>query len=302
MAQAKDVALLVSALQKMGGAVKFAEVFADEELEQQLESLLGTLKAARKQGLIAFEGEMLLQGKDDDVLITVVEAGDTAEVGEPPEHGSPDDEIHFSDGKSQQSVKSKAEFAALESSGAVHGETLVWMEGWDEWTPLSECRARLELDAAQAEPAPEPAAETVAAPESAADPGGEAAIGSKMQVQWNGKGGFERVYMEMTEATITVLRETKGGKEMCNASKAGAKVALPKNERKGHPHSFRVDLKHKDSAGNTKYICSVEDSSVVSQWMQAFMYGVQDNPLAASGGALPRTAPRICAPHRYCLT
>ena len=290
MAQAQDVELLMSALQRMGGTAKFAEVFADPELEQQLESLLGTLKAARKQGLITFEGEMLLQGRDDDALITVVGAGDTAEEGEPPEPGSPDEEVHFSDGTSQQSVKSKAAFAALEASGAVNGETLVWMEGWDEWTLLSKCRERLKLDAAQAEPTPEPEAETVAAhaPAPPAAPAGEAAIGSKMQVQWNGKGGFQRVYLEMTETTITVLKK-KGGKEICNASTAGATVALPKNERKGHPHSFRVDLKGKDS-GNTKYICSVEDSGIVSQWMQAFMYGVQDNPLAARAGALHRIA------------
>ena len=297
-AQTKEVALLITAIERIAPkasprTVKFSEVFTDEALGGQLSSLLGTLKAARKQGLIEFQGQMLLQGKDDDVPITLVEARDTAEVGEPPEGGSPEDEVHYSDGESSQCAKSKAAFAALISSGAVNDTTLVWMEGWDEWTPLSKCRKRLAVEAAQAEPepAPEPAAEAAAAP--AVAPAGEAAIANNMQVQWNGKGAFQFVYMEMTETMLTV-RKKKGGKEVCSASAVGATVNLPKNERKGHPHSFRVDLKRPDSAGHTKYICSAKDSGVVSQWMQAFMYGVQANPLAAtlaaSTGALHRTA------------
>ncbi len=44
-------------------------VFKDEVLEQQLESLVGTLKAARKRGVIDFQGQMLLQGAHDNVDI-----------------------------------------------------------------------------------------------------------------------------------------------------------------------------------------------------------------------------------------
>lgn len=286
-AQEKEVELLVAAIQRLAPAarprvVKFAEVFGDEELTQQLESLVGTLKAARKKGLVAFEGQILLQGKDDDAEITLVEAGDTAEVGEPPESGSLGEEVYYSDGESQHCAKSKGAFLALESSGAVNGETLVWMEGWDEWTALSKCRERLALDAAPVEPEPEPVAEP------ALDPGAgqpsaseEASIAGKMQVQWNGKGGFERVYMEMTETTLTVLKK-EGGRELCSASTAGVEVNLPKNARKGHPHSFRIDLKKPDTKGRTKYICSVQDAGAVSEWIQALKYGVQVNPLAAS--------------------
>jgi hypothetical protein len=46
-------------------------VFKDEILEQQLESLVGTLKAAKKRGIISFEGQMLLQGAHDKVVITL---------------------------------------------------------------------------------------------------------------------------------------------------------------------------------------------------------------------------------------
>ena len=43
----------------------------DEILEQQLESLVGTLKAAKKQGKINFEGQMLLSPSHDNVVITM---------------------------------------------------------------------------------------------------------------------------------------------------------------------------------------------------------------------------------------
>ena len=37
-------------------AVTFGELFKDEELEQQLESLVGSLKAAKKRKILTFEG------------------------------------------------------------------------------------------------------------------------------------------------------------------------------------------------------------------------------------------------------
>ena len=52
--------------------VTFKDVFCDEELEQQLESLVGTLKAAKKRGLVRFQGQILLQGAHDAVEITLV--------------------------------------------------------------------------------------------------------------------------------------------------------------------------------------------------------------------------------------
>jgi hypothetical protein len=47
------------------------QIFKDETLEQQLESLVGTMKAARKRGVIDFEGQMLLQGAHDNVKVTL---------------------------------------------------------------------------------------------------------------------------------------------------------------------------------------------------------------------------------------
>lgn len=292
-----DVELLVKAIDRLAPAaqprvVKFAEVFEDEALNEEIQSLGVALKTARKLGLIAFEGQLLLQGKDDDVPITLLEAGDTAEIGEPPEAV----EIHYSDGESQQCAQSKAAFRTLESSGVVNDGTLVWMEGWDEWTPLSACRERLALGSAQVEPepAPEPASEP--APKPAAELARESKqadeVAARMQVQWNGKGAFKPVYVKLTETTLTMLSK-KGGRELCNVSVTAATVGLPKNERKGHPHCFRVDLDRADSKGHTKYICSVQDSGKVAQWMQAFMYGIgqgiQVNPLVDVVGVWPGT-------------
>lgn len=73
-----DIATLLEGLRRLGRAeadgsvsVTFGEVFKDEELEQQLESLVGSLKAAKKRGLLHFEGQMLLQGAHDAVVITL---------------------------------------------------------------------------------------------------------------------------------------------------------------------------------------------------------------------------------------
>lgn len=51
----------------------FGELFDDPQVEQYYEALVGTLKAARRKGVIAFKGQMLLKGMHDRVLITIVE-------------------------------------------------------------------------------------------------------------------------------------------------------------------------------------------------------------------------------------
>jgi hypothetical protein len=53
--------------------VKFGELFDDEEVEQYYEALVGTLKSAKKRGLIDFEGQMLLKGPNDKVVISIVQ-------------------------------------------------------------------------------------------------------------------------------------------------------------------------------------------------------------------------------------
>lgn len=63
-----DIKLLVEGIKRLGvekdGQVSttFGQIFKDEVLEQQLESLVGSLKAAKKRGILTFEGQMLLQG------------------------------------------------------------------------------------------------------------------------------------------------------------------------------------------------------------------------------------------------
>jgi hypothetical protein len=65
--------------------VTFGHLFVDEKVEQYYEALMGTLKAAKKRGLINFQGQLLLKGAHDGVEITLVE---TADVPPPPK--SPD--------------------------------------------------------------------------------------------------------------------------------------------------------------------------------------------------------------------
>jgi hypothetical protein len=71
-----EIELLVTALKRIAelqpdGTYKttFIKIFKDEILEQQLESLVGTMKAAKKKGIIDFPGQMLLQGAHDNVEI-----------------------------------------------------------------------------------------------------------------------------------------------------------------------------------------------------------------------------------------
>jgi len=53
--------------------VKFGELFDDDEVQNTYEALIGTLRSAKRQGLIAFKGQMLLKGMHDHVVISVVE-------------------------------------------------------------------------------------------------------------------------------------------------------------------------------------------------------------------------------------
>jgi Costars len=55
--------------------VLFGELFDDEQVEQYYEALVGTLKCAKKRGMIHFKGQMLLKGIHDKVTITIREDG-----------------------------------------------------------------------------------------------------------------------------------------------------------------------------------------------------------------------------------
>lgn len=52
-------------------SVKFGALFDDEQVTQYYEALVGTLKSAKRRGIVDFKGQMLLKGAHDDVVITL---------------------------------------------------------------------------------------------------------------------------------------------------------------------------------------------------------------------------------------
>ena len=52
---------------------KFGMLFDDPQVEQYYEALVGTLKAARRKGIVTFKGQILLKGMHDSVQISIVE-------------------------------------------------------------------------------------------------------------------------------------------------------------------------------------------------------------------------------------
>jgi len=74
-----DIKHLIQDMKRIGtkqddGTYKttFIQLFKDPIVEQHFESLFGTMKAARKKGIINFKGELLLQGRDNNVEITLL--------------------------------------------------------------------------------------------------------------------------------------------------------------------------------------------------------------------------------------
>lgn len=69
----EEVARLVAICERLcdgpSGELTFKEIFYDEECEGQFESLIGTMKAAKKRGIIAFDPPLLLQGVHDEERI-----------------------------------------------------------------------------------------------------------------------------------------------------------------------------------------------------------------------------------------
>lgn len=52
--------------------VTFKTLFDDDSVAQTLESLAGTLKAAKKKGIVKYGPELLLQGVSDQVEISLI--------------------------------------------------------------------------------------------------------------------------------------------------------------------------------------------------------------------------------------
>ena len=87
-----DLELLTAGIKRLGVAeadgsvvATFGSIVDDEELEQQLESLVGTLKAGRRRGVLEWQGQLLLKGKDDAAPIKLLAAKDGAASAPPAE-------------------------------------------------------------------------------------------------------------------------------------------------------------------------------------------------------------------------
>ena len=62
-----------------GPCVRFGDLFDDDFVQNYYEALVGTLKCAKKRGLISFKGQMLLKGVHDNVVIALLGAGEDDE-------------------------------------------------------------------------------------------------------------------------------------------------------------------------------------------------------------------------------
>ena len=73
----EEVVQLIADIQRIGGSpeVKFGALFDDDDVQQYYEALIGTLKCAKKRGLINFKGQMLLKGPHDNVVISITPEG-----------------------------------------------------------------------------------------------------------------------------------------------------------------------------------------------------------------------------------
>ena len=54
--------------------VLFGDLFDDDDVQNYYKALVGTLKSAKRRGLIEFKGQMLLKGPHDKVKISIIDA------------------------------------------------------------------------------------------------------------------------------------------------------------------------------------------------------------------------------------
>lgn len=91
-----QVDLLVQEIERISdgtGTVTFGELARDDVVTQTFEALLGTLKAARRRKKLDFQGELLLMGQHDEVVIALTGSGYWAHSDDwaslPPEIAAP---------------------------------------------------------------------------------------------------------------------------------------------------------------------------------------------------------------------
>jgi hypothetical protein len=76
---AHEVELLVNEIKRLGKEgsngkfeVTFGTLFNDDQCANIFEALVGTLRAAKKKKIVTYEGELLLQGVHDKVVISLL--------------------------------------------------------------------------------------------------------------------------------------------------------------------------------------------------------------------------------------
>jgi len=78
-----EISLLKNFIQKLGKPnsngkyqTTFGELFRSDEVQNTLESLAGTLKAAKRRKVVSYAAELLLQGTSDNEVITLEKVDD----------------------------------------------------------------------------------------------------------------------------------------------------------------------------------------------------------------------------------
>jgi hypothetical protein len=88
----EEVARLPSDIVRMGAGTEhegrptctFGDLFDDDEVQNYYEAIVGTLKAAKKRGIVSFKGQMLLKGMHDKVIIEALDGPQIAATGTRP--------------------------------------------------------------------------------------------------------------------------------------------------------------------------------------------------------------------------
>lgn len=74
----EEIRQLLKDIQRVGDPgkpfVNFGALFDDDQVANYYEALVGTLKAAKKKGLVKYQGQVLLKGISDNVVITITPA------------------------------------------------------------------------------------------------------------------------------------------------------------------------------------------------------------------------------------
>jgi hypothetical protein len=76
----KEIEHLVHEIKRLGTqnadgtyTTTFGVIFKDDKVQNLLESLVGTMKAAKKRKIIDFKGEFLLSPTHDNVVVTLLQ-------------------------------------------------------------------------------------------------------------------------------------------------------------------------------------------------------------------------------------